>query len=362
MRSFLRPSAAAAFCAATCIAWCQAQAPAMPAATLHVGDQAPSLSPAKILKGTLLTKYGPDQTTLVVFWSTWCGAFVPVIQHLDELEGQFNRQMQVVAVSVFESNQSSVVGYVDKMGSKMDFTVAVDNGSDQKHGLDGQLAATWLQASGQMSLPIAFIIDKTGKIAWIGSPAGSLIDEPLRKIIDGSWDIEAFKQRFDSAQEKQKQETDLGAQIQLSMENKKWDDALRFADELIPLDQETAASARYLILLQEKDWAGAYSYCKQMADGPFAKDARGLYDLGWLTINPKAHYDKANYPLGLEVMKKAVELTYQKNAEMLDGLAWAYYQSGDKANAATTEQRAINAARPDQVFQLTQNLKTFQRP
>ena len=330
--------------------------------TLHVGDPAPSLNVGRWLKGAPINGYSPSQTYLVVFWSTWCAAFLPAMRHLDELNGQFSQQVQIVAVSVFESNRAKLYDYVDKLAYKMDFTVAADKvTSDDKHGLDGTMATSWLEASGQEGLPIAFIVDKSGKIAWIGSPVGSSIDDPLRKIADGSWDVAAFAEKFNSEQERQKQLNILGEAISQAIETQNWDAAFKSSDELVPYDQDTAAAARYLIMLKKKDFDGAYAYCRQLEEGPFARDARGLYSLGWLTVNPVAHYAKTDYDLGLEVLKKAADLTYQKNPEMLDALAWAYFQKGDKDDAIATERLALNVAREDQKARLNQSLTTFQK-
>jgi tetratricopeptide (TPR) repeat protein len=233
--------------------------------------------------------------------------------------------------------------------------------SDAKHGLDGTMATSWLVASRQMGLPIAFIVDKSGKIAWIGSPVGTSMDEPLRKIADGSWDSAAFAEKFNSEQQRQLQANAIGDSIGKAIAAKNWDDAFKGSDELIPFDADTAAATRYFIMLEKKDYAGAYDYCKQLEQGPFARDAHGLYVLGWITVNPAAHFDKTNYDLGIEVLKKAVDLSYRKNPEMLDALAWGYFQKGDKDDAVEYEEIAINAATEDQQARLNQNLSTFKK-
>lgn len=341
----------------------QTPAPAQATApTLHVGDPAPPLAVGKWLRGDPITSYSPSQTYVIVFWSTWCAAFLPAITHLDELEGQLNHQITVAAISVFESNRATLYDYVNKLAYKMDFAVASDNvTSDKQHGLDGTMANSWLVASRQMGLPIAFIVDRSGKIAWIGSPVGPSMDEPLRKIADGSWDTAAFANQFNSEQQRQIKSNAIGQAIATAIAAKNWDEAFKSSDELTPYDSDAAAVARYFIMLEKKDYAGAYDYCKQLEQGPFSRDARGLYSLGWITVNPAAHFEKTNYDLGIEILKKAVDLTYRKNPEMLDALAWAYFQKGDKDDAVEYEQVAITVAREDQLGRLNQNLDTFKK-
>ncbi len=341
----------------------QAPAPAQAAApTLHIGDPAPPLAVGKWIKGPAIAGFSPNQTYVVVFWSTWCAAFQPAISHLDELEGQLNHQITVAAISVFESNTGTLYDYVNKMAYKMDFAVASDNvTSDKQHGLDGTMANSWLVASRQMGLPIAFIVDRSGKIAWIGSPVGNSMDQPLRKIADGSWDTAAFADQLNSDLQRQVKSNAIGQEIAQAIAAKKWDDAFKSSDELTPFDADAAAVARYFIMLEKKDYAGAYDFCKQLEQGPFARDARGLYSLGWITVNPAAQFEKKDYDLGIETLKKAADLTYRKDPEILDALAWAYFQKGDKDDAVEYEQVAITVAREDQLGRLNQNLATFKK-
>ena len=51
------------------------------------------------------------------------------------------------------------------------------------------MAKNWMRAAGQDGIPTAFIVNKEDKIAWIGHP--SEMDEPLDKIVTGSWDLQA---------------------------------------------------------------------------------------------------------------------------------------------------------------------------
>jgi hypothetical protein len=77
-----------------------------------------------------------------------------------------------VGVSVWERGsgkgvEDSVDSFVRNMGGDMDYFVARDTGSNA-------MAKTWLQAAGQNGIPCAFIVDGSGKIAWIGHPMDSM--------------------------------------------------------------------------------------------------------------------------------------------------------------------------------------------
>ena len=49
------------------------------------------------------------------------------------------------------------------------------------------MAKNWMTAAGQEGIPTAFIVNKEGKIAWIGHPME--MDKPLEKIVAGTWDL-----------------------------------------------------------------------------------------------------------------------------------------------------------------------------
>ena len=90
-------------------------------------------------------------------------------------------------------NQAAVKPYVEAMGDRMAYRVAMDLIPEKGGGNDGIMATTWAKAARQGGLPTAFIIDKAGRIAWIGHPMG--MDEPLERIVNGSWDLAAEKAR-----------------------------------------------------------------------------------------------------------------------------------------------------------------------
>src|SRR5579859_4528480 len=178
--------------------------------TLHIGDPAPPVTVEKWLAGSPVTKYFSSQSYVVVFWATWCSAFIPIIPHLTDLQNQYSGKVHIAAISVMEKSQARANDYVTRMAGKIKFSVAIDQvPANSRHGMDGAMATSWLKASNQLGIPVAFIVDPGGKIAWIGSPVGNQMDEPLRKIVNGTWDTAAFAQKFNSEQDRQKTINDI---------------------------------------------------------------------------------------------------------------------------------------------------------
>ena len=77
--------------------------------------------------------------------------------------------------------------FVDQMGDKMAYRVALDAVPEGKSSNDGAMSKGWMQAAEQDGIPCAFIVGGDGKIYWIGLPM--VMDGPLEKIASGSWDL-----------------------------------------------------------------------------------------------------------------------------------------------------------------------------
>ena len=154
--------------------------------TLNVGDSAPKLAVKSFVKGESISEFEPGKNYVVEFWATWCGPCRTSIPHLTDLQKK-NSDVTFIGVSVWEQDQAKVKPFVEEMGDKMAYRVAVDAVGDNEKGSDGAMAKTWMTAAGQNGIPTAFIVNKEGKIAWIGHPMS--MDEPLAKITSGSWDL-----------------------------------------------------------------------------------------------------------------------------------------------------------------------------
>src|SRR5262249_44171619 len=54
---------------------------------------------------------------------------------------------------------------------------------------EGKMAKGWMEAAGQDVIPIAFIVNGDGAIAWIGHPMK--MDKSLEEIVNGTWNLKA---------------------------------------------------------------------------------------------------------------------------------------------------------------------------
>lgn len=219
--------------------------------TLAIGDPAPPFT-VKWIKGTPTAKLEKDRVYVVEFWATWCGPCKVAMPHLSELAKQYEGKVVVIGVNVherakagqpYESVYPMVKKFVDDMGNKMAYGVAMD--------INGQpMVAQWLDAAAQSGIPATFLI-KDGKVAWVGHP--SALDKVIPAVLDGTFDGKAFASEFKEATLKAK---DLGVRQQAFLERLKPINALatdkKYAEALKLVDAELAGvDAEFKPLLED---------------------------------------------------------------------------------------------------------------
>src|SRR4026208_488125 len=99
--------------------------PRAPPAAAGLGDAAASLQIAEWVKGKPvdLAAAKGKQIVVVEFWATWCGPCRTSIPHLTEMQKKFK---DVAFVGISDEEVPTVKKFVEKMGEKMDYAVAVD--------------------------------------------------------------------------------------------------------------------------------------------------------------------------------------------------------------------------------------------
>ena len=151
---------------------------AEPETLLKVGDPAPKLDVAKWVKGEPVKDLEKDKVYVIEFWATWCGPCRASIPHLTQLQKKYADQGVTMIGQNLGEGEKKVEPFVKQMGDKMDYRVAMEQ--------DGAMGKTWLKAAGKSGIPCAFIVDKAGKIAWIGHPM--TMDKVLEQVVAGTYD------------------------------------------------------------------------------------------------------------------------------------------------------------------------------
>jgi thiol-disulfide isomerase/thioredoxin len=300
---------------------------------LGVGDKAPALKVATVVKGKTATL--AKGVHVVEFWATWCGPCRVSIPHLTELAKKYKGKADFTGVSISERGADQlgqVKKFVAQMGPKMDYNVA----------WDGASATT-------------FVV-KDGNILWIGHPMDGL-DEAVGQAVAGKLTLQEAKKQADekakAQQDAMKKQAEMAALLQPVMQAMQEGDTDGALAELDKIEAGHAdlkpvlGTLRFRILMGQGGGAKLTALAQRFATEDFKDDAVMLNQLAWSIIDPEAKSVNPNYDAALIMAKRAVEVSKGQDGAILDTYALTLFKTGDKAKAIEMQTKAVELARKD---------------
>jgi thiol-disulfide isomerase/thioredoxin/tetratricopeptide (TPR) repeat protein len=316
--------------------------------TLKVGDPAPKLAVGEFVKGEPVKELAKGTVYVLEFWATWCGPCRTAIPHVTELQAKYKDQgVVMIGVDVWERDLTKVKPFVAEMGEKMNYRVAFDQVTPEvKTGL---MAKTWMAAAGRNGIPASFIVNKDGVIAWVGHPMS--MDEPLAKVVAGTWDIAAFgaenaKENARRAKEQAWGEALRKAGADPAARAKVYRDWI--AED--PTVERRVGTQLLYALNQPASKDAAIEYANRLLGTVYKGDAMllgGLANALLTTGRGQTAADPALLKIALTAAQQASELSGGKNPQALTTLGRAHLANGDKAKAVECCEQALVLAKDD---------------
>lgn len=321
-----------------------AETPPMPA--LRPGVPAPLLKVARWIKGEPIERLEPGKIYVVEFWATWCGPCKTSIPHLTELAHKYPEEIAVIGVSIGERPAENtdeaiaalVENYVKEMGEKMDYHVATD-------GIERTMANTWMTAAERGGIPCAFIVDKGGKVAWIGHPM--TMDDVLAQVVAGTFDIEAEARRQEAERRLAQEHAKLEAPIRAALaanDNQAVVDAVNAALAVQP-DMESGLMAVKLTALLEMDEPAAFAYLKTLLDNGSIDETPHYAINAALLMRQMPDLKDPNYTLVVKAMER-INPAEQENPNILVLYAEMLLKADMVDKAIEMQQQAIEKGKP----------------
>jgi thiol-disulfide isomerase/thioredoxin len=322
---------------------------AEPEITLSVGKPAPAFVVGAWVKGEPLESLKAGQVYVVEFWATWCGPCLAGMPHISKLQTEYGEKVRIIGIS--REEESVVREFLTKdreEGVTWDQTVTYSLAMDAENKMN----TTWFRAAGRTGIPSAFLVGKDGIIEWIGHPAA--IDEPLAKVVDGTWDRAAAIKAYEVELKEMKAAAEARKfQIALTkaMIEKDWKRALEIVDEWSTLtpDSPSPRLARLAVLSQSGQSEEAAAFLKQTVEAD--------WDKGQLLTTLAVGIAQARFPGTLDeaerIARRSVELSHEKGLSQLHALARVYAEKGQLKDAIAWEKKALELAPENRVIRQT---------
>lgn len=329
--------------------------------SLKIGDPAPPLRVREWIKGTPVQTLEKGKVYVVEFWATWCKPCIAAMPHLSSLARQYKDNITILGIDIMEretTTMEQIRAFVDSVGSRMDYHIAAEDSNF--------MAAGWLKASGEQTIPSTFVVDAVGRLAWIGHPKD--LAEVLDKIVNNRWDFNhALTRREQNNRLQEFDQEAIDTLLYMYLDNPgKQDSTLLVIDQMVrnnpQLKYASLVGATTFSLLLQKDPQKAYEFGKVMLVTPTYEDPP--YD--HIASAIEYHSAKLNFPpkiweLGAEAYQRqiakypwntATPNTYHKMAAL-------FWRAKNKSKAIDAEQKAIELLKSNKTFSRT-DLATFE--
>lgn len=216
--------------------------------------------------------------------------------------------------------------------------------------------SAYMDAAGVGGIPAAFVVDKVGKIAYIGGPVTAEI--AVEMILTDEWSAGSSPERLDEAYAVISGYYRYTGGGLSDEQTEKVVTALQRIEEefaeFVPAFRPTLFS---LYLSAEKhDKAGEIG-AAWMAAAIKAKDAMDLNTIAWTIIDPYSDVETKDLEMARKAAKAAVRFSKKKDPAILDTLARVHACAGEWTSAVEVQRMAIKVARKAKLEDMAEELE-----
>ena len=313
------------------------------APTLKVGDPAPKLQTGKWVQGDPVKEFQAGKAYIIEFWATWCGPCRVSIPHLNEMHKKFmDKGLIVIGQDCWERDEKLVEPFIQNMGEKMTYRVALD---DKQTIERGAMAETWMAAAGRTGIPSAFVVDTKGRIAWIGHPM-QLKESELEAVLSGTFDVQTAAAAYEKQQANEATLRTVSRELGQAMAKKDWalaEAKVAEAEKLLPENgRDRLELVRFSILVGKGDHAAAYRFAEKLSDA-YPSNVVLQNQIAWQMLTDESMKER-NLDLAEKIAARANTAAKGKDPAILDTLARACFMNGKPQKAIEYQEMAVKLA------------------
>jgi len=315
---------------------------------LAIGDDAPEFKVAHWLKNASRATVERGNVNVVEFWATWCGPCLAGVPHLSKIAEEYqSKEVKVFGISVLERRTTDLDSLKRFMlgakGQQMHYIVGADDSNKF-------MSTNWMRATGHGGIPFAMVVDKQGKIAWMGHPL--LMDKPLEQIVNGSWDLGVARARYLEDKRLDSIDNSIIPHFNTFM-GKDYASGLMAIDSL--LKREPALKYRYytahftFACLLMTDPGQAVAYARKAWAANDIPNWKGVSDMVGYGLSKGKQFPASVYQLAVDALD--AQLSHYPWAmnfpTTYDEMAGYEYLSGNSGKAVEYENKAIDLVKND---------------
>ena len=321
-------------------------------ANVSIGDQAPPLTIKTWVRGEAvdLAKEASKRVHVVEFWATWCPPCKASIPLLTGYQKKHGKELSIIGVTDPDTDRntpSMIKQFVKDQGDEMSYVVAMDDRGATTEAYMGSEA---------IGIPQAYVVDKGGKVAWIGSPLDPAMDKVLKDVIAGKFDVAAAKATVGLEQQIEKKFAALDRAYQMGQMDTVWNGLI----EITQLDPTNAMAMELMagIYVSEPKKRDDIRKWVQGHIEKFKDNSNAMGVLA-LTLCRIDDFTLRMPDLALKAGKAAYEASKKEDHRAIQVYARSQYEIGALDKAITLQEEAVAKASSEEEKAETKEILAF---